>query len=108
MLRPGRVAAAVESAITWKISGDRALWACSFKDSWHITSCSYASRIMAGMNRFARAAGMDLPTATLGMMAGGSAAVVACADELEADPRRVASCTLPHWTTVGRGDQLAG
>ncbi|MGV9680093.1 AbrB family transcriptional regulator [Nocardia sp. NPDC003482] len=39
---------------------------------------------------FARVAGMSLPTATLGMMAGGSAAVVACADELGADPRRVA------------------
>ncbi|RDI66892.1 AbrB family transcriptional regulator [Nocardia pseudobrasiliensis] len=39
---------------------------------------------------FARMTGMDLSTATLGLMAGGSAAVVACADELDADPRRVA------------------
>ncbi|KZM71292.1 AbrB family transcriptional regulator [Nocardia terpenica] len=39
---------------------------------------------------FARMVKMDLPTATLGMMAGGSAAVVSCADELGADPRRVA------------------
>ncbi|MEC3916846.1 AbrB family transcriptional regulator [Nocardia sp. CDC160] len=39
---------------------------------------------------FARATRVDLPTATLGMLAGGSAAVVAAADELDADPRRVA------------------
>ncbi|MFE3193635.1 AbrB family transcriptional regulator [Nocardia sp. NPDC059240] len=39
---------------------------------------------------FARATKVDLPTATLGMLAGGSAAVVAAADELDADPRRVA------------------
>ncbi|MFI5778042.1 AbrB family transcriptional regulator [Nocardia sp. NPDC051570] len=39
---------------------------------------------------FARVTKMDIATATLGMMAGGSAAVVACADELGADPRRVA------------------
>ncbi|WP_280381618.1 AbrB family transcriptional regulator [Nocardia wallacei] len=39
---------------------------------------------------FARAARVDLPTATLGLIAGGSAAVVSCADELDADPRRVA------------------
>ncbi|MCM6777086.1 AbrB family transcriptional regulator [Nocardia sp. CDC159] len=39
---------------------------------------------------FARFTGMDIATATLGLMAGGSAAVVACADELGADARRVA------------------
>lgn len=39
---------------------------------------------------FARITKVDLPTATLGMLAGGSAAVVAAADELDADPRRVA------------------
>lgn len=39
---------------------------------------------------FARVAKVELPTATLGLLAGGSAAVVAVADELEADPRRVA------------------
>ncbi|WP_084478636.1 AbrB family transcriptional regulator [Nocardia jejuensis] len=39
---------------------------------------------------FARAAKVDVPTATLGLLAGGSAAVVAAADELDADPRRVA------------------
>ncbi|MFE6860195.1 AbrB family transcriptional regulator [Nocardia sp. NPDC057668] len=39
---------------------------------------------------FARAAKVDVPTATLGLLAGGSAAVVAAADELNADPRRVA------------------
>ncbi|MFF2555933.1 AbrB family transcriptional regulator [Nocardia sp. NPDC058058] len=39
---------------------------------------------------FARATKVDVPTATLGMLAGGSAAVVAAADELDADPRRVA------------------
>ncbi|RDI52881.1 AbrB family transcriptional regulator [Nocardia mexicana] len=39
---------------------------------------------------FARVARVDLPTATLGLIAGGSAAVVSCADELDADPRRVA------------------
>ncbi|WP_225725251.1 MULTISPECIES: AbrB family transcriptional regulator [unclassified Nocardia] len=39
---------------------------------------------------FARVSGVDLPTATLGLLAGGSAAVVACADEMDADPRRVA------------------
>ncbi|ATL71611.1 AbrB family transcriptional regulator [Nocardia terpenica] len=39
---------------------------------------------------FARYTGVDLPTATLGMLAGGSAAVVACADDMDADPRRVA------------------
>lgn len=39
---------------------------------------------------FARMAKVELPTATLGLLAGGSAAVVAVADELEADPRRVA------------------
>ncbi|NNH69949.1 AbrB family transcriptional regulator [Nocardia uniformis] len=39
---------------------------------------------------FARIAKVELPTATLGLLAGGSAAVVAVADELEADPRRVA------------------
>ncbi|MBP2191181.1 AbrB family transcriptional regulator [Nocardia goodfellowii] len=39
---------------------------------------------------FARAAKVELPTATLGLLAGGSAAVVACAHELDADPRRVA------------------
>ncbi|WP_327142052.1 AbrB family transcriptional regulator [Nocardia sp. NBC_01327] len=39
---------------------------------------------------FARVAKVDVPTATLGMLAGGSAAVVSAADELDADPRRVA------------------
>lgn len=39
---------------------------------------------------FARATKVDLPTATLGMLAGGSAAVVSAAEELDADPRRVA------------------
>ncbi|MCU1643314.1 MAG: Protein AbrB [Nocardia sp.] len=39
---------------------------------------------------FARVAEVDVPTATLGMLAGGSAAVVSAADELGADPRRVA------------------
>ncbi|GAB0102131.1 AbrB family transcriptional regulator [Nocardia sp. JMUB6875] len=39
---------------------------------------------------FARATKVELPTATLGMLAGGAAAVVAAADELDADPRRVA------------------
>ncbi|WP_084528653.1 AbrB family transcriptional regulator [Nocardia crassostreae] len=39
---------------------------------------------------FARTAKVDVPTATLGMLAGGSAAVVSAADELDADPRRVA------------------
>ncbi|AYF72832.1 AbrB family transcriptional regulator [Nocardia yunnanensis] len=39
---------------------------------------------------FARVAKVDLPTATLGLLAGGSAAVVAAADELGADARRVA------------------
>ncbi|MFI9503323.1 AbrB family transcriptional regulator [Nocardia sp. NPDC052566] len=39
---------------------------------------------------FARFAAVELSTATLGLLAGGSAAVVACADELDADPRRVA------------------
>ncbi|MFI9508957.1 AbrB family transcriptional regulator [Nocardia sp. NPDC052566] len=39
---------------------------------------------------FARVADVELPTATLGLLAGGSAAVVACADEMDADPRRVA------------------
>ncbi|PXX68701.1 hypothetical protein DFR70_102386 [Nocardia tenerifensis] len=39
---------------------------------------------------FARLAGVELPTATLGLLAGGSAAVVAVADEMDADPRRVA------------------
>ncbi|MEV6767293.1 AbrB family transcriptional regulator [Nocardia sp. NPDC051030] len=39
---------------------------------------------------FARAAKVDVPTATLGLLAGGSAAVVSAADELDADPRRVA------------------
>ncbi|MBF6238314.1 Putative ammonia monooxygenase [Nocardia otitidiscaviarum] len=39
---------------------------------------------------FARVAKVELPTATLGLLAGGSAAVVSVADELEADPRRVA------------------
>ncbi|UFS93601.1 AbrB family transcriptional regulator [Nocardia huaxiensis] len=39
---------------------------------------------------FARLAKVELPTATLGLLAGGSAAVVAVADELDADPRRVA------------------
>ncbi|MFI1911844.1 AbrB family transcriptional regulator [Nocardia sp. NPDC020380] len=39
---------------------------------------------------FARAAKMDVRTATLGMLAGGSAAVVSAADDLGADPRRVA------------------
>ncbi|MBF6330818.1 AbrB family transcriptional regulator [Nocardia transvalensis] len=64
---------------------------------------------------FARMVKMDLPTATLGMMAGGSAAVVTCADELDADPRRVAfmqylrvgfvALTAPMLATVlGDGD----
>ncbi|MFI6868478.1 AbrB family transcriptional regulator [Nocardia sp. NPDC050406] len=39
---------------------------------------------------FARVAKVELPTATLGLLAGGSAAVVAVADDLDADPRRVA------------------
>ncbi|MVU81750.1 AbrB family transcriptional regulator [Nocardia sp. ET3-3] len=39
---------------------------------------------------FSRATKVDIPTATLGLLAGGSAAVVAAADELDADPRRVA------------------
>ncbi|RJO75843.1 AbrB family transcriptional regulator [Nocardia panacis] len=39
---------------------------------------------------FAKVAKVELPTATLGLLAGGSAAVVACADEMDADPRRVA------------------
>lgn len=37
-----------------------------------------------------RAAGMDRATATLGMVAGGSSAVVACAEDLHADSRLVA------------------
>ncbi|MBF6124355.1 AbrB family transcriptional regulator [Nocardia brasiliensis] len=39
---------------------------------------------------FARLAHVELPTATLGLLAGGSAAVVACADDMDADPRQVA------------------
>ncbi|WP_084522827.1 AbrB family transcriptional regulator [Nocardia inohanensis] len=39
---------------------------------------------------FARAAEVDVPTSTLGLLAGGSAAVVSAAEELDADPRRVA------------------
>ncbi|MFG1791819.1 AbrB family transcriptional regulator [Nocardia sp. NPDC049149] len=39
---------------------------------------------------FARVAHVELPTATLGLLAGGSAAVVACADDMDADPRQVA------------------
>lgn len=39
---------------------------------------------------FARVAKVELPTAALGLLAGGSAAVVACADDMDADPRRVA------------------
>lgn len=39
---------------------------------------------------FARAAKVDVQTSTLGLLAGGSAAVVSAADELDADPRRVA------------------
>ncbi|MFD6158757.1 AbrB family transcriptional regulator [Nocardia sp. NPDC060256] len=39
---------------------------------------------------FARFAHVELPTATLGLLAGGSAAVVAVADDMDADPRQVA------------------
>ncbi|WP_067572198.1 AbrB family transcriptional regulator [Nocardia acidivorans] len=39
---------------------------------------------------FSRVTKVDIPTSALGMLAGGSAAVVAAADELDADPRRVA------------------
>ncbi|MRH86672.1 AbrB family transcriptional regulator [Nocardia sp. SYP-A9097] len=39
---------------------------------------------------FSRVMKVDIPTSTLGMLAGGSAAVVAAADELDADPRPVA------------------
>ncbi|MBF6177240.1 AbrB family transcriptional regulator [Nocardia otitidiscaviarum] len=39
---------------------------------------------------FARCTRVALPTAVLGLLAGGSAAVVSCADELDADPRQVA------------------
>lgn len=39
---------------------------------------------------FARACKVTLPTATLGLLAGGSAAVVSCADEMDADVRQVA------------------
>ncbi|QIS06107.1 AbrB family transcriptional regulator [Nocardia brasiliensis] len=39
---------------------------------------------------FARVAHVELPTATLGLLAGGSAAVVSCADDMDADPRQVA------------------
>ncbi|AFU05244.1 AbrB family transcriptional regulator [Nocardia brasiliensis] len=39
---------------------------------------------------FARLAHVELPTATLGLLAGGSAAVVSCADDMDADPRQVA------------------
>ncbi|MFI5777652.1 AbrB family transcriptional regulator [Nocardia sp. NPDC051570] len=39
---------------------------------------------------FARFTKVALPTATLGLLAGGSAAVVSCADEMDADPRQVA------------------
>lgn len=39
---------------------------------------------------FSRVARVDSSTAVLGLIAGGSAAVIACADELDADPRRVA------------------
>jgi membrane AbrB-like protein len=93
---------------------------------------------MATAVLFARRTGADLPTATLGLVAGGSAAVVACADDVEADARTVAfmqylrvafvtataplvAATLrgralaapphpngPHWMLVGRGDQAAG
>ncbi|MCM6778623.1 AbrB family transcriptional regulator [Nocardia sp. CDC159] len=39
---------------------------------------------------FARCTRVALPTATLGLLAGGSAAVVSCADDMDADPRQVA------------------
>ncbi|MBF6327038.1 AbrB family transcriptional regulator [Nocardia transvalensis] len=39
---------------------------------------------------FARCTKVALPTATLGLLAGGSAAVVSCADDMDADPRQVA------------------
>ncbi|MFJ4655111.1 AbrB family transcriptional regulator [Nocardia sp. NPDC088792] len=39
---------------------------------------------------FARCTRIPLPTAVLGLLAGGSAAVVSCADELDADSRQVA------------------
>ncbi|RDI68878.1 hypothetical protein DFR76_101414 [Nocardia pseudobrasiliensis] len=39
---------------------------------------------------FARFTKVALPTATLGLLAGGSAAVVSCADDMDADPRQVA------------------
>ncbi|WP_245553292.1 AbrB family transcriptional regulator [Nocardia veterana] len=54
-----------------------------------VTAATVVVSVLAAVV-FSRVARVDSSTAVLGLIAGGSAAVIACADELDADPRRVA------------------
>jgi uncharacterized membrane protein AbrB (regulator of aidB expression) len=87
-----------------------------------ITAVTVILSLGAGL-LLARQTGLGLPTASLGMVAGGSAAIVGAAEDLDADSRLVAFCsrrprtdhrrgrTRWHlsrgWTSVGRSARAA-